>query len=816
MKALLIAEKGSLRRTIEKVYEKHKAEIPYEITFTEQRGHLLTLKSPDEMDDELKTWSWDTLPIHPEEHGGWKYKVIQEKKVGNFPTAAERYKHIKSEIESGQYDFIINAGDPDQEGELLVRIVLAHIGTKNIPIKRYWSNDTTETKVLEALKNLKDDQNDPMLKNLLAAAYARQHSDYRFGMNLSRAATLKMKALVACGRVMTVILAVVCKREHEIKNFVPKTCYGIKSIYTENFDGQYVDLKEIEESGEDKKSEEEDVSKGIVWFDDKREAEDLMHSLSHDAVVTAYDSNTVESYAPKLYKLATAQVAAGKMGFTAKETLDIIQSLYEKGYVSYPRTDCEYISPLEDLNALLISSSAVPRLVPFVQSIEQRAIEKVKATKKWCNEKELQKSGHSALTPTSKKPAWGELSEQEKKIYELICERFVAIFLPPLVQDKVSLIADIDGKTFRSTGKRTVSKGYTELFGTEFTDTIIPPHNVGDHLIVDDFQIMEKTTTCPKRFTDATLIAVCEAPHKYLEDQSLKALGKRLSIGTPATRASIIEELITKNKYLRRMTEKRTTYIVPTDIGMSIYENLKNCDICKIDLTGEWEILLEQIRNGELSFMEMENRMKADVERVILDIKNTEMQPIGSDKNAPLAICPECGGEIYSGQKSYFCSNWKDKGCKVGAYKRICDSTLAPNEFISLISGQNIKKKLTKGTSSWTQELTYNFDEHKIEFVKREDGASQDSSRPIESDYYCPRCSEKMVESPKLFSCPGCEFKFWKSTCGKMLSPEQIKNFFETGDTGLIGGLKANSGNFFNAHIVLKADRSGTEFFYED
>ena len=233
-RALLIAEKPSLRRTIEDVYNKHQSEIPYNITFMEQRGHLLTLKYPNEIDEAQKEWSWENLPFHPEEHGGWQYKIISEKKVGSFLTAEERFKNIREELSSGSYDFVINAGDPDQEGELLVRIVLSAI-RNTLPIKRYWSNDTTEEKVLEALQNLRDDDNDPMLKNLLAAAYGRQHSDYRFGMNITRAATLRMGTMVACGRVKTPILAIVCRRENEIKNFKPSTPYGVVANYAEGF-----------------------------------------------------------------------------------------------------------------------------------------------------------------------------------------------------------------------------------------------------------------------------------------------------------------------------------------------------------------------------------------------------------------------------------------------------------------------------------------------------------------------------------------------------------------------------------------------------
>ena len=233
-KALLIAEKPDLMRQIQAIYKKRKSDIPYDIDFIAQRGHLFGLVTPDGYDEDRKHWKWEDLPFHPEEHGGWRYQINKEKKQGNFLTSKERFDDIKKTYKSGNYDFIINCGDPDQEGELLIRETLTELKVKE-PVKRFWSNDLTEDAVVEALKNLKDDDNDPMLVNLTASAYVRQHSDYRYGMNLSECASLKMKGRVALGRVKTPILAIVCQREEEIKNFKPTTSYGVKANYTEGF-----------------------------------------------------------------------------------------------------------------------------------------------------------------------------------------------------------------------------------------------------------------------------------------------------------------------------------------------------------------------------------------------------------------------------------------------------------------------------------------------------------------------------------------------------------------------------------------------------
>lgn len=802
MKALLIAEKPSLMRTIEGVYSKHKAEIGYDIKFMAQSGHLLTLMSPDELSDDMKKWSWDNIPFHPENYDGFKYKVIEREKTGRFNTPQETFEELKREIASGSYDFVINAGDPDQEGELLIRIVLAEL--KNpLPIKRFWSNDLTEDKVLDAMVNLRDDDADPMLIHLLDAAYGRQHSDYRFGMNISRAATLKMKTRVACGRVKTPIMSLVCKRELEIENFTPSTCYGVKAVYDEGYEGQlFDDAAPVEEDDED--SKEDANEKGVVWFDDKKEAEELIRSLSSPATVTKFESKKVESYAPKLYKLATLQIAAGKAGLTGDETLAILQGLYERGFLSYPRTDCEYISSNENFKAMLSSAFSIPEYAQYASLVTDKAIGKVRHTKKWVDDKKLAEAGHSALTPTTKRPNLSSFSEKELLIYKLVCRSFIAIFLPPLVQQKTLLVTDIGGNSFRSTGKTLVSKGYAEIMGTNFSDVQIPEHKEGDSIVVNDFILSEKTSTCPKRYTDATLIAACEKPHKYLDDKSLKELGERLKIGTPATRSSIIKELIERDEYLDRKKVKRTSYIVPTSKGRFIYDNMKDCAICRVDMTGMWEEKLELVRTGGKSLAELEKEMMDDVDNMVSDIKNSDITPKAKSVEIG-ATCPKCGGELMESTKSFFCRNYRE-GCKVGCFKSICDSTIDKEEFLELLSGKEIEKELKKGNSEWTQKLKYNAKTDKVEFVKE---------KGEKSSYVCPKCAKPLVETSRTLACK-CGFTLWKSACSVNLSEEQINSILTKGTTDYIPNfVSPRTGRTFSAYLVLKADKSGTEFKFK-
>ena len=807
-KALLIAEKPDLQRKIEDIYNAHRSDIPYLIDFAAQRGHLVTLMLPDELDEAQAEWSWDNLPFEPENYGGWKYKLIKEKKVGNFLTAQERYNNIKKRLDSGDYDFVIHAGDPDQEGELLVNIVLDYAKNK-LPVKRFWTNDLTENHILEALKNLKDESSDKMLINLMNAALARQHSDYRFGMNISRAASLQMNGRVACGRVKTPILAIVCKREDEIKNFKAQTEYGVKAQYgalgenKEGFTGQLFIA-----GNADEKEEDEDKKNGIVWYPDRDAAKDKIEELSHfsSAEVLSYTSDKIETYAPKLFKLATLQIEAGKLGFKDGYTLKIIQSLYEKKLLSYPRTDCEYLSSEEDFIGILKAVQKVSEFDPYIRTISYSAIERVKHTKKWINDKALEDAGHSAIRPTTEIADFNSLSEDEKTIYSLVCRRFVAIFLPPLVQNKTKLITSVNGNTFVSNGKTLVDPGYSKIFGTKFNDMLIPEVHVGDFINVDGYEIAEKTSKCPKRYTSPDIIAVCENPAKFLEDKSLKALGKRLKIGTPATRSSIIEQLIQKDHYLEEKKEGKRVVLVPTKMGAAIIKNLGPCDICKVDLTGEWEEKLEDVRSGNLSLPDIESQMREHVVAMIDDIKRTPMTPfVQKSATKVVGICPKCGNEIIESEKGFSCRGYKKDGtgCNIKLWKNKWNATFTLDDFYDLIKDKKvIEKEITVSLKTWVQPLRYNFETFDVEYVESEGVSICD----------CPHCSGRIMSAEHTFKCTNGDLNVQRAICGHELSDAEFVQLLN-GD--VISILCKKEDKSWQQKICYSVETKRVEFYRE-
>ncbi len=800
-KALLIAEKPDLMNKIEAVYDEHEGDIPYEIHFVAQRGHLLTQLYPDEIDEAQKVWSWENLPFFPEEHGGWKYKIIEEQRVGKFLTARDRYNKIKDEIDSQKYDFVINAGDPDQEGELLVRIVLEYAKNK-LPIKRFWTNDLTESHILNALQNLRDDEHDPVLVNLYAAARGRSHADYYFGMNISRAGTLKMNTKVACGRVKTPIQAIVCRREEEIKNFIPKTVYGVRAQYKEGFEGNLFEKANVSTDEEEK---DEDKKNGIFWFETKTEAESVIRGLSNVGTVTEYEEKEVKTYAPKLFKLATLQIEAGKLGYSDGNTLRIIQQLYEKKLLSYPRTDCEYLSSEEDFYHIILAIRDIPEFTPFIKTITKAAFDRVRKSKKWINDKALEESGHSAIRPTTEAADLSELADDEIEIYKLVCRRFIAMFLPPLVQMQTRLVTTISGKTFISTGKRLVDPGYTEIFGTKFTDKQIPKHVNGDNLDIDAFSVSEKTTQCPKRFTSPDLIAVCESPAKYLEDASLRtALGKKLKLGTPATRSQIIEQLITKDHYLQIEKEGKREVVIPTEVGTQIIHNLGPCDICKIDMTGEWELKLEDVRSGKLSLPEFEEGMRKAVVDMIADIQRTTMTPFEGKASTIKIVgkCPVCGMDIAESEKGFFCRGGKKdgSGCSIKLWKSKFGTTFSYEEAERLWKGEEIEKSVTISLNTWKQKLKYDAKSSDVVFVAGEE-------KELCS---CPSCGGKILVDEHGFHCNACGLKGMRSVCGALLNDTELTTLFGGGKVTVTCRKEEKT---WSQQLYYKADAKKIEFY---
>lgn len=784
-RALLIAEKTSLQNTIAEVYKKHKNEFDFTIDFVAQSGHLLTLLLPSEIDEEQKTWKWDNLPFHPRQYNGWKYKVI--------PQSASKFENIKNAILDGDYDFIIHAGDPDREGELLVNLVLNYIGTK-LPVYRFWTNALAESNVLNALHNMENDRTEPRLVNLYQSALARQHIDYLIGMNLTEAASLKMYSTVPVGRCKTVICSIICKREKEILNFTPHTDYELECTYDEQFKGVLF---------EENKEKTEDGTTSNIRFPDKKTLGDFTTQLGDTAKVISVKKEKTKQYAPKLYKLSSLQTeASAKYGYNAANTLEIVQSLYEKKFVSYPRTSCDVLSTSMDYEVMLQSIAEIPELESYVKTITSADIERIKHTKMYVDDKKMQEHGHYALSPTEIAPDLSALTTPEKNVLIMIFKRFLSIFLPPVIQEKTTIITENNGHKFRTNGKILLDAGYTKILDKKFEDNLLPDIKEGETVHVKGYAAIEKTTTCPKRYTDGELVRLLEKPAKFLNDNSLTKLGEHLRIGTDATRGEILKQLYERDKFIEyKKGNGKAEYIYPTERCMQVIENLGDREICRVDLSGQLELKLEEIQRGELDATQFEFEMEKIVESMVNDIQSADIKPLGRAKNV-VCKCPKCNGDIIAGKKGYFCSNYKE-GCQGKLFGELCGAKITPTDIEKLLSGKTIEKTLEKKDKSakWKQKIKLNMEDMSYSFVKQQ-------YETKEMNITCPSCSKAhLVSSGSLAKCPDCGFSIFINVGGKLLPEDTIQELLKNGQTkNKIEGFKAKSGKLFSAYLEYDAE----------
>lgn len=774
-KALLIAEKKSLRDSIESVYLKHKDEIPYDITFLNQVGHIVELLEPKELNPIYEKWDADLLPIIPEQEGGWQYKVRSDTK--------DIYNQIYKEIHSGKYDIIIHAGDPDQEGELLVNLALKKM-KNTLPVLRFWNNAQTEEDILAALKNMESDDL-PKYKNLYHAALVRQHSDWRFGINSSRMLASKIYAgkgnRIACGRVMTVMQTLVTEREDEINNFVPKTVYGVKALFHNGMEGTL---------HEETKNADGILTLEPLFFDERQDAEKRINKLPETVQVIDVKKENITTYAPKLFRLATIQNEMAKYNFSSSKTLETIQSLYEKKFLSYPRTDCEVLSSNDDFLGMLNAVEQIPDFESYAK-LAKGNISKIIGMKKYVNDKELQKHGHTALVPTTKAPVLSMLSEDEQLVYRIICARFIAIFLPPLKQIKTTIIVKEKNDIFKISGKFTIDRGYCDFLKQNITESPLPDVFKGDILTLTKNSVYEKTSVCPKRYTEGSLIMALDNPAKYLQNKSLKDSIEKFSIGTSSTAAGILEKLIKTDKYIK----VENNYLKPTEFGSFMVHSIRRLPLCDVDTTAQWEQVLSKIKNGEMDYKQAEYYMQEEVEKLMKDIESLPTVSYGNSQTSNVIMtCPVCGKDIIETSKNFFCAGYKD-GCKVSLPKTFLSAKFNEKDFRNLVDGETIEKTLKKDSKSWKQKLAFDKKEGKLIFQKEEEK---------ETSLICPDCGKNLKKKDSQLIC-SCGFKIWTKIAKKQLTDSELDYILKHGKSkNKINGLHKSNGGTFSAYICLK------------
>lgn len=686
MKALLIAEKPSLMRTIRDVYNRHRGEFDFEIDFVALAGHVLGLKMPDEINPSYKKWSLDHLPMEVP----FRYKTLSGK--------AQIVSQIKSAINSGQYDFVVNSGDPDQEGQVLVREVLQHVGNR-LPVKRFWSNDQTEGAVLDALLHLKDDRD---YDHLAEAGFTRQHLDYVYGMNLTEGMTLKSNTLIRMGRVKAPIIRAIVDREREIEEFVPSSTYQRAFTYDDTY--QFVDTSET--------------------FDTKEALSATVSRIPTQAEVIDCKQERKNVKAPKLYKLSSLQTDAyGKLGFSAAKTLSVLQTLYEQQVVSYPRSSCEYISSHTDVAGIY---RGIAGMIPEIAShgLAARSAAEVCADKAYCNDRAIASEGHTGIIPTGKRPSG--LNSDQQKLYALIARRFAAICMKP----KQTLVTNITAKDeneyrYDCKGTKDLDASFEYILNPNYHpkqfDFAPQPHTMLNPVIFTPKEIEKK---CPARYNDGSLVKFLSNPKDYKDEEGHTV---KYTIGTEATRANIIEECM-KNNYF---TKEKGSFI-PTEFAKTIIKEYGDLPVFNIDTSAQWESMLESIRTGEASAQTVEDDLTGQMREMVADIKERTVTKLAYRSNDPkskaalakqdaICKCPCCAdGQIRENTKAFGCTNWNaENKCGFTIWKNTCGATLTKTDVRKLIEGKTITKTChKKDGGTYQAQLAYDFDNGKVDFAK--------------------------------------------------------------------------------------------------
>lgn len=625
MKSLVIAEKPSVARDIARVLganQKNGGILEgknYVVTWA--LGHLVTLADPEEYDRKYEKWEMATLPMLPKE---MKLVVIRQ--------TGRQFSVVKTQLFRKDIGEIIIATDAGREGELVARWILEKAGCHK-PIKRLWISSVTDKAIKEGFANLKDGHD---YDNLYRAAVARAEADWLVGMNGTRALTCKYNAQLSCGRVQTPTLAMIAKREEEIRKFVPKEYYGI-SLETQDVKWTWRDEK----------------TKSFRTFSRER-AEQIKGRLENAALeITNVEKKAKKTMAPGLYDLTTLQREANlKYGFSAKETLNIMQRLYENHKVlTYPRTDSRYIG--KDIVPTIKERLKACGIGPYRKLAGALMNKPVQVNGSFVDEKKV--SDHHAIIPTEQFVQLDHMTNEERKIYDMVVRHFLAVLYPASQYEQVTMEAKAAGETFAASGKVIKSLGWREVYEggadddleddtddeKKLKDQRLPEMKTGTRLKILKTSLNTGKTKPPARFTEATLLAAMENPVKFMETrdkEAVKTLGETGGLGTVATRADIIEKL-----FHSFMMEKKGNEIHITSKAKQLLELVPE-DLKKPELTADWEMKLSQIAKGRIRQGDFLHQIRDYTCEIVDEIKNGE----GTFRHDNLTnkVCPQCGKKL--------------------------------------------------------------------------------------------------------------------------------------------------------------------------
>ena len=652
-KTLVLAEKPSVARELARVLgckqsgEGYLEGEKYIVTWA--LGHLVELAPPEDYDKAWAKWDMLTLPMLPE-----RMKTVV------IPQSGRQFRAVQAQLRRGDVGELVIATDAGREGELVARWILEKAGWKG-PARRLWISSQTDKAIREGFTHLRPAAE---YDNLFRSARARSEADWLVGLNVTRALTCRHNAQLSAGRVQTPTLGMVCERYWENRRFTPEAFWQLHIAVDGNNDGTVK------------------LSSSEKWKE-KEPATALYNKVKEigAATVTKAERKEKTEDTPLLYDLTTLQKEANaKHGFTAEQTLEIAQKLYEKKLITYPRTGSRYIP--EDVFA------EIPKLLAFIGALPEwkgKVQAKVQPTRRNVDGSKV--TDHHALLVTGEKPLF--LSKEDNTVYQMIAGRMIEAFSEKCVKDTTAVTAECAGVEFIVKGSVIRQAGWRAVYGEEDKEEIsIPDWQEGDTLTLKGCSITEGKTKPKPLHTEATLLSAMETAGKEIEDDALRQALKDCGIGTPATRAAIIETLF-KRGYMERCKKS----LVPTEKGLALYSVVKTMRIADVALTGEWEKELARIERGELSAETFRKEIEAYTREITSELLSCDK--LFSHKDSGCA-CPKCGtGRMQFYGKVVRCDNAE---CGLPVFRLKANRTLSDDEIKDLLTDGHTK--LLKGFKS--------------------------------------------------------------------------------------------------------------------
>ena len=820
-KKLIIAEKPSVASDIAKAlggFTKHDDYFESDTyVISSAVGHLLELACPEEFEVKRGKWSFAHLPVIPPHFA-----------LNPIEKSASRLKVLLKLIKRKDVDALVNACDAGREGELIFNYIIQHASNKK-PVQRLWLQSMTPQAIRDGFARLRPGSD---MQGLADAAVCRSESDWLVGINGTRAMTaFNSKTggfhLTTVGRVQTPTLAIVVERERKIRDFKPRDYWEVEADFAAkagNYTGKWFD------EGFKGKQEDEHARADRLW--EVARAEAIKAATSGKPGIVSEEAKPETRLSPLLFDLTSLQREANaRFGFSAKTTLGLAQALYEKHKVlTYPRTDSrclpeDYLATVKATMSVLTGEGAgkghdevlLARYAPFAHQILARNW--VMPNKRIFNNAKV--SDHFAIIPTPQAPK--NLNEAEQKLYDFVVRRFLSVFFPAAEYLVTTRITRVEGHPFKTEGKVLVNPGWLAVHGKEGQtgdEGNLVAVDKDEKVKTEEVTIKASATKPPPRYSEATLLSAMEGAGKMVDDEELKAAMAGRGLGTPATRAQIIENLIGEQYMLREGRE-----LIPTAKAfnlMTLLNGLGVKELTQPELTGDWEWKLGRIEKGDFTRAEFMREIAEMTRHIVERAKTYDSDTIPGDFGILQAPCPKCGGLIRETYKKFQCSD-----CDYSLWKMVAGRQYEPAEIETLLTERQVGPLIgfrNKMGRAFSAAIKLN-DEHLPEFDFGQDKVDEANAEPVdfsgqESLGKCPKCAANVYDHGSSYVCEksvgpekSCDFRSGKIILQQPVDSAQMQKMLASGKTDLLKEFVSNrTKRKFSAYLVVTEGKVGFEF----